>query len=254
MKKIKVTAVSYLNTKPLLYGIFKSKIADQIDIQLDIPSVCAQKLLNEEADLGLVPVAIIPSIKNAQIISDYCIGTDGAVKTVCIYGQVPIEEMEAIYLDFHSKTSVELTQYLLAQHWHLSPQLLNTKEGYIEQIKDKIGGLVIGDRTIGLEKKFNYVYDLGLEWKTHTGWPFVFAVWVANKELPSGFIQEFNQALKAGIDNIPQLINLMPASNEDFDLEDYFTNYINYELGVQKKEALDFFLKYLAEKKEPILK
>ncbi len=254
MRKIKVTAVSYLNTKPLLYGIFKSKIAAQIDIQLDIPSVCAEKLLTGEADMGLVPVAIIPFIKNAKIISDFCIGTNGAVETVCIYGDVPIEEMESIYLDFHSKTSVELTRYLLQNHWKLNPFLLDAKEGYIGKIRAKTGGLVIGDRTIGLASKYKYVYDLGLEWKKHTGLPFVFAAWVSNKELSQSFISNFNAALKSGIDNIPQLINLMPTSSSDFDLNNYFTNHINYELDLPKKEALALFLAGIKPKEEILSK
>lgn len=247
MKKIKVTAVSYLNTKPLLYGIFKSDIADEIDIQLDIPSVCAEKLLRGEADMGLVPVAIIPHIKNAQIISDFCIGTNGAVKTVCIYGEVPIQEMKAIYLDFHSRTSVELTKFLLQNYWKHSPMLLNSKEGYIDKIKGNTGGLIIGDRTIGMDQKYEYVYDLGSAWKDHTGLPFVFAAWVSNKKLPDTFISKFDAALKKGIENIPQLINLMPTSDEKFDLEDYFTNYINYEFDSSKKEALALFFEFLKE-------
>ena len=105
MKKIKITAVSYLNTKPLLYGLLKSNLAQSVDLQLNIPSVCAQKLLNGEADLGLVPVAILPELQQPQIISDYCIGTVGAVKTVAIYSHVPIEKVESLYLDYHSRTS-----------------------------------------------------------------------------------------------------------------------------------------------------
>ena len=73
MEKVKITAVSYLNTKPLLYGLLQSEVAKQIDLSLDIPAVCAQKLLNQEADLGLVPVAIIPELDTPHIISDFCI-------------------------------------------------------------------------------------------------------------------------------------------------------------------------------------
>ncbi|MDX1942329.1 MAG: MqnA/MqnD/SBP family protein, partial [Saprospiraceae bacterium] len=118
-RKYKLTAVSYLNTKPLLYGIFKNKIADQIELQLDMPSVCAQKLKDGRADIGLVPVAVIPELKTPHIISDYCIGTVGAVKTVCLYGERPIEEWNALYLDYQSRTSVELTKLLLKEYWKL---------------------------------------------------------------------------------------------------------------------------------------
>ena len=73
MKKYKVVAVNYLNTKPLLYGIFQSGLEKEIDLQLEIPSVCAEKLKDGSVDFGLVPVAIIPELKNAHVFSEYCI-------------------------------------------------------------------------------------------------------------------------------------------------------------------------------------
>ena len=204
-KKIRVTAVSYLNTKPLLYGLVHHPIADQIVLSLNIPSVCAQKLRDDEVDLALMPVAGIPEVPNAKIVSDYCIGTIGAVKTVCVYSDLPIEKVSTIYLDYHSRTSVALTQLLAKEYWQIEPAFVHAEPGYIEQIGGSIAGLVIGDRTIGLEKRFEYVYDLGEIWMRHTGLPFVFAAWLSNKELPFDFIQSFNEALALGLEHIPQL-------------------------------------------------
>ncbi len=243
MSKIKVTAVSYLNTKPFLYGIFQSTIQNQIELSLDIPSVCAAKLASGEADLGLVPVAVIPQLKTPHIISNYCIGAVGAVKTVCIYSDVPLEDVKALYLDYHSRTSVALTQLLLEKYWHLNPILLNSTEGYIDNIGDTTAGLVIGDKTIGLDKRFKYVYDLGDIWQRYTeGMPFVFAAWVSNRKLPFEFIDEFNQALKTGLEHIPQLIYLLPTQEAGFDLNEYFTHHISYDLDAAKKLALQRFL------------
>ncbi len=245
MDKIKVTAVSYLNTKPLLYGILNSEIADQIDLQLDIPSVCAEKLNSGVADLGLIPVAAIPELANPEIISNFCIGTNGSVKTVCIYGQCPIEEMDAIYLDFHSRTSVELTKLLLKDYWKLTPELIPAFPGYIDKIKDKKGGLVIGDRTIGLDQQYTFVYDLGEIWKDHTGLPFVFAAWVSNRPLPEPFVNGFNEAMKKGVNAIPELILIIPE--QEFDLEHYFTHNISYELDMKKRESLSIFLNSITD-------
>jgi len=239
--KIKATAVSYLNTKPLLWGLFKNDIGKQLDLALNIPSVCAQLLRDGEVDLALVPVAIIPEIPNAEIISDYCIGSDGAVQTVCIYSNVPVEEIDNLFLDHHSRTSVELVQILLKEYWKCEPNLLTAEEGYIQQISGTTAGLVIGDRTIGLEKKFKYVYDLGEHWTKHTGLPFVFAAWVARKPLPIDFIQRFNAAVKEGLSQLPELMHLLP-SPKNFDLEAYLTHYISYDLTAQKKKALQLFL------------
>lgn len=249
--KYKLTAVSYLNTKPLLYGIFKSKIAKKIDLQLDMPSVCAQKLKDGRADIGLVPVAIIPELDTPYILSDFCIGTVGAVKTVCLYGDRPLEEWTSVYLDYQSRTSVELTKFLLKEHWHLHPTLLSAQPGYEAQIGGTVGGLVIGDRTVGLDEKFPYVYDLGEAWMAHTGLPFVFAAWVSNRPLDPAFVAEFNAALMLGVAAIPELIYLIPSPQPGFDLQEYYTKYISYRLDDAKRRALALFLSLISRKEQP---
>lgn len=237
---IKVSAVSYLNTKPLLYGIFQKGLDDFFDLSLDIPSICAQKLINDEVDLGLIPVAAIPHLKTPHIISDYCIGTTGEVNTVAIYSEQPIEQLTHIYLDYHSRTSAALTQILLSEYWKSPKKYIQASEGYISDIQGTTGGLVIGDRTIGLD--FPYKYDLGLAWKAHTGLPFVFAAWVSNKPLPQDFIKIFNEALKMGLNKIHQLVYLVPSPHPDFSIKDYYTKYIDYYLTSKKKTALELFL------------
>ena len=239
--KIRVTAVSYLNTKPLLYGLFKSPVAAELDLKLDIPSVCAEKLRSGQADLGLVPVAILPELTQAYIVSDYCIGAEGEVKTVCIYAEKPLEELKTIYLDYHSRTSVELARILVREYWKVDAELLPAKPGFEKQIQGDTGALLIGDRTIGLDLKYPYVYDLGEAWLQHTGLPFVFAAWVSTKPLDPAFIQRFNAALKTGLDYIPELIYLLPTQ-PDFDLNTYFTKYISYPLTKSKRAALRLFL------------
>ncbi len=254
MGKLKMTAVSYLNTKPLLYGLMQSGMDKEIDLQLNIPSECAKKLESGEVDLGLVPVALIPSLKTPYIISDYCIACDGPVNTVAIFGEVPIEEMTTIYLDFHSRTSVALTKVLVENHWNTKAKLVNAEEGYIQNIKGTVGGLVIGDRAMGLEKNYKFTYDLGEEWKRFTGLPFVFAAWISNKPLGKDFIARFNSALQLGINSIPQLIFLLPTPENDYDLAHYFEHYIHYELNSDKRKGLHKFLGYISEHIQPSLK
>jgi len=253
MKKVKVVAVSYLNTKPLLYGLVQQKeLEDYIDLQLEIPSICADKLLSGEADLGLIPVGAIPQLiqagKNPQVISDYCIGCEGAVKTVCIYSDSPIEEIEELYLDHHSRTSVELAQILLKEYWKREPKLLQAEDGFIDKINGKRAAVVIGDRTIGLHEKHKYVYDLGEAWKEHTGLPFVFAAWVTTKPLSESFQIAFNFALADGIGDIPKLVYLLPSPSPSFDLHEYFSKFISYNLNAAKLEALDLFLSKIGSK------
>lgn len=248
MDKIRVTAVSYLNTKPLLYGLLNSPLAPQLDLELNVPAVCARKLTHGEADLALVPVAVLPDLETPHVISDYCIGTVGAVKTVCIYSDVPIEKVETVYLDHHSRTSVQLTKLLLRDYWRLSPALLPAKDGYIKKIGGHTAGLVIGDRTIGLEQQFKYVYDLGAAWMKHTGLPFVFAAWISNRPLPAAFVKQFNKALASGVAQIEKLKYLLPSPHPDFSVEEYFTKYISYEFDAPKRQALKQFLAAIADK------
>jgi chorismate dehydratase len=247
MRKTKITAVSYLNTKPLLFGLVTSDLANSIDLELDIPSECARKLASGEVDLGLVPVAVIPEIPGARIISDFCIGSDGEVATVCVFADCPIEKLTHLYLDFHSRTSVQLVQILMRDYWKVSPKFVPADEGFLEKIGGTTGALVIGDRTIGLEKIHPYVYDLGQAWKAHTGLPFVFAAWVSNRDLPAGFSEKFNEVIRRGVSAIPQLMYLLQSPHPDFDLRKYFTENISYELDQAKRKGLELFLSLLSE-------
>lgn len=244
--KVKVSAVSYLNTLPFIYGIHQSDVQNEIELSLDIPSDCAQKLLNDEVDLGLVPVAVIPQLKEYHIISDYCIGADGAVDTVALYSDVPLNEIENVYLDFHSKTSINLVQVLAREHWGISPKWIDAEDGFEQKIEGSVAGVIIGDRTFDLPKTYKYKYDLAEEWKKMTGMPFVFACWVANKKLPQTFIENFDKALNFGVNAIDNVIE----SKQEWviakeQLRDYLTQYIDYNLTKDKLKALSKFLDYL---------
>ncbi|MGI9159432.1 MAG: menaquinone biosynthetic enzyme MqnA/MqnD family protein [Saprospiraceae bacterium] len=247
MEKIRISAVSYLNTKPFIYGLFRSELASQIELSLNIPAVCAEKLRAGAADLVLTPVAMIPELDQAYLASDFCIGSYGPVHTVCIFSEAPLERIEKLYLDFHSKTSAALTQILCREYWHIQPEFLPATEGFEEQIKGTTAGLIIGDRTFPQHGRFPYVYDLGEAWTNWTGLPFVFAAWISARPLSDEFKKSFNDALAVGLDRIPELIKVLPAF-PGADLELYFSKHISYELDESKWTALNRFLELLAGK------
>ncbi len=251
MRKYNIVAVSYLNTKPLLYGLFKTGLEERIRLRLEIPSKCADLLISGEADMGLVPVATIPHLSTPKIMSEFCIGSTGPVKTVCVAGDVPVEKMETIYLDFHSRTSVELVKLLLKDHWKVNPKLVHAHQGFESKIQGKIGGLIIGDRAIGLDEEYEYVYDLGAVWDQYANLPFVFAAWISNNEIEEDFLEDFNRAMAVGIDYIPQLMYLMPRPNPNFDLEAYFMQNISYQLDEEKQKGLTKFLTHLGVTRIP---
>ena len=242
---MRLSAVSYLNTKPFIYGLFRSDLAEMIDLSLDIPSVCAQKLLAGEADVVLTPVAIIPQLPEAHLVSNYCIGATGAVKTVCVFSEVPLTGIKRIYLDFHSRTSVALVQVLCEKYWKISPEFIPASEGFEDKISGETAGLIIGDRAIGGERRFAYTYDLGEAWTAWTGLPFVFAAWVSIQPIHPEIAIRFNAALQLGLDHLPELLKIIP-SIPNFDTEAYFRENISYELDDAKWLGLNRFLGYLA--------
>lgn len=249
---MRLSVVSYLNTKPFIYGLFRSPLSDQIELSLDIPSMCAQKLLRDEADLVLTPVAVIPELPEAYLVSDFCIGATGPVRTVCLFSERPIQEVRRVFLDFHSRTSVALTPILCREYWGVEPEWLPAYDGYEQHIGGDTAGLVIGDRAIGMEKRFPFTYDLGTAWKDWTGLPFVFAAWVSTRPLPADFARRFNEALADGIAQIPKLVKILP-SMPGFDLEAYFQQNISYDLDEAKWQGLQHFLSWLPGRKGTLL-
>ncbi len=241
--KHKLSVVSYLNTIPFVYGLQQAGFGNQLDMSLDIPSACAEKLIDGKVDIGLVPIVVLKQIQNAQIISDYCIGANGAVDTVCLFSDVPIHEIESISLDYQSKTSVALLKILLDEYWRVSPELLSSASGYEDEIKEKKAGLIIGDRAFLYQNQFEYTYDLAETWRLHTGLPFVFACWIANKKLDQNFHIEFNEALSFGVNNIDKAIEeVADIYSHCKNPTDYLNNKILYQLNTEKRKAMQLFL------------
>jgi chorismate dehydratase len=243
--KIRVGAVSYLNTKPLLYGLERHEVRQRIELVEDYPANIAQMLLSDKIDIGLVPVAVIPKLEQHFIATDFCIGCDGPVASVCIFSEQPLEKLKTIYLDYQSRTSVMLATYLLKNYWHSDAAIVYSKgEDYREKIAGDTGGLVIGDRALEQRLRSAFIYDLGEAWKAHTGLPFVFATWVSNKKLPDDFLKAFNEANALGVNNIPAVLKELnyPA----FSLEEYYTNFIDYRLDEEKRKGLTTFLQRIS--------
>lgn len=247
----KVSAVSYLNTKPFLHGLEIASIKNKIKLSLDIPTLVAQKLLTGEVDIGLVPIAVIPQLKNPQIVSPFCIGANGKVKTVCLFSNVPIEEINTVYLDYQSRTSVLLVQVLFKEFWKHDVTFLPAFEGFENSIKNNIAAVIIGDRAIANLGKYKYEYDLAEVWKEHTGLPFVFAAWVSNKEIDQDFLDDFNAALQIGLSNRNQILDQYKKYNSPyFSVKEYWNTNIQYQLDNDKKQALELFLRKLNPKQQ----
>lgn len=238
MSKIKISAVSYTNTKPFLFGLQHSNIINEIDLSLDIPTDCAAKLISKQVDIGLIPVAAIPHVPDAHIIAEYCIGSVGAVNSVFIFSKVPISEVRSIRLDSHSRTSNNLAKVLLKFYWKQEVQIST------DSLVDTDAIVLIGDRTFGQKDNYAFAYDMGEEWMNFTGLPFVYAAWVANRPISADFIADFNAALAFGLANRALVLEELPK-HADFDLEDYLMHKLDFEFSPEKREALALFLSYI---------
>ena len=238
MNKIKISAVSYTNTKPFIYGIEHSEIKNKIELSLDVPSDSATKLIDGKVDIGLIPVAAIPFVPNANIIGSYCIGSLGAVNSVFIFSDVEVSKVKTIKLDPQSRTSNNLARVLLKFYFIHEVEFVTDE--YIKT--DAI--VLIGDRTFGKKDDFAFVYDLGEEWMKFTGLPFVYAAWVANKEISALFIEEFDAALKLGLAHRNEVLKDLPSIG-NFDLKDYLYNKLDFALTEEKRKALGLFLDYI---------
>lgn len=240
MNNIKISAVAYTNTKAFIYGLEHSDIINKIDLSLDIPSECAAKVISGEVDLGLMPVAAIPFVPNANIVADYCIGSDGAVNSVFIFSDVPVAEIKTLRLDAHSRTSNNLAKVLLKFHWKLGVEFTTDPTVKTDAI------VLIGDRTFGKKEDFAFVYDMGEEWKNFTGLPFMYAAWVANKEISQEFKTEFNAALKFGLAHRNEVLKDLPQI-PNFDLEDYLYHKLQFDVTDDRKKAMNLFLAYIEQ-------
>lgn len=243
-RKIRIAAVSYRNAIPLVYGFEKGMLKDSADLVFEYPAKLAALLLKDEADIALLPVAVLPSLNEYHIVADYCIGADGDVASVCLFSEVPISEVTEIYLDYQSRSSVALLKILLKKHWKINPLLLESSEGFETNISGTRAGLIIGDRALEQRSKSTYIYDLAGAWKELTGLPFVFAAWVANKKLPDSFISEFNKATAEGLSHLREIADRQHF--EAYDLYQYYTENIQYKLDEDKKSALMLFLEWLS--------
>tara|TARA_B100000902_G_scaffold149523_2_gene146071 strand:- start:8374 stop:9120 length:747 start_codon:yes stop_codon:yes gene_type:complete len=243
MKSYIVSVISYLNSAPYLYGLDHFSFTNKINLILDYPSKCSSNLVNRVSDISLAPVVTLNSMPNISVINNYGIAADGSVDTVCLYSHVPIENIKNILLDYQSNTSVELLKILCREYWEINPFFIKSKPGFEDGIIDKTAGLIIGDRAFSSNNIYPFVYDLSETWKKMTGLPFVFACWMSGTAICSGFIEEFNNAIDYGLNNIDNAIsNYSKYFPKYINSYDYLNNKIYYNLNESMLYGMNLFL------------
>jgi chorismate dehydratase len=246
---LRLSVVSYLNTAPFISGIKKAQLEQQglVQLSLDYPAVCAQKLIAGQVDVGLVPVATLSLLHNYSILGNTCIGAIGKVDSVMLLSDVPLTEIEEIVLDFQSLTSINLCRLLARDYWNINPKFINAGNDFIDTIGKNRAGVVIGDRVFDHGNRFTYAYDLSETWYNWKNLPFVFACWVSVNPILEADWNPIESALIQGISNpldaAKEVRSLYPSH---YPIENYLTERISYSLDSLKREALETFLTSLS--------
>jgi chorismate dehydratase len=236
----RVAAVSYLNTVPFIYGM---EHADDLRaaLLLSPPSGCARAFSAGLADIALVPTGALPTLDDAHIITPFCIGASGRVRTVTLMSDEPLERIERVYLDPHSMTSALLVQVLCKHHFNIAPRFVSLDDyARVDAPAAGDGFMLIGDKVFDYEGRLAHTWDLAEEWERMTGLPFVFAVWVAREGVPREAVEALEAALAYGTAHIREAIAHCGHSGKPYAL-DYLTRNIDYRFDEAKHRALTLF-------------
>ncbi len=241
--RLRIGAVNYLNTKPLIRGL--GELAPHADLRMDLPSRLADTLAARRVDVALIPVVELLDRSDYTVVSNACIGCQGPVLSVKLFSRTPIEEIRTLALDDGSRTSVALVQILLAEQFGVRPSLETLPIGASIADTQTDAVLLIGDRAIRSPPgKFCAVWDLGDRWVHWPGLPFVFAIWAAHRNTPLGNIASvLSDARDRGRAEISSIAEEEAATHGLTQPQclDYLSKNLNFILGPREQEAIKLF-------------
>jgi chorismate dehydratase len=247
--KIRIGAVNYLNTKPLVYDL--ERFAPQAELVFDLPSRLADRLAQRRLDVALIPSIEYFGDPGYSIVSNACIACRGPVLSVKLFSRGPIESIRTLALDEGSRTSVVLARILLDQRFGIRPQLEALPLGNSLDDTEADAVLLIGDRAIHSPGgRFEVVWDLGDEWCRWAELPFVFAMWVARAgaEL-DGLEVALGDARDAGLANLDAIAarEAAPLGLTRPQCLSYLRDNLYFHLGPREQQGLECFYRNAAE-------
>ena len=246
MRKIRVGAVSYLNTKPLIYGLEQGLGADRIELSDDVPSVLAGRMARGEIDVALLPVIELARMPDLEIVPGLGITTFGPSRSVLLVSRVPIPSIKRVALDGESRTSNALAQLLFAEVWGASPEFEMGPLALDDALKDFDAVVRIGDKALfesppaGLE-----IHDLGEVWTRASGLPFVFAAWTARPGVVDREIYRIlHESRRRGVKVIDRIAEGFHWNgyHDPALVRGYLMEHIQYRLGAAEVQAMKRFL------------
>jgi chorismate dehydratase len=275
MKRLRISAISYLNTAPLMWDIEHGDTGSEFDISYTLPSACARALEAGTADIGIIPAAAYAQVPGLIVLPGVTIASRRPVRSILLVSRVPIHQIRTVALDTSSMTSVALTK-ILFEKWLGSGRTFTAMTPDIEKmLAQHDAGLVIGDPALQIDRSRYLTLDLAEEWIRHTGKPFVFAFWavrqqslpedalcgdgrprpsaarsdasVPEPDLATIFQQSRDHGLEpASLDQITR--EWAPRLGlKESDVRSYLTENIHYQLDAPCLEGLQLFYRYAAE-------
>jgi chorismate dehydratase len=244
-----LSAVSYLNTLPLVWGVLHGPQQGLLHLDFDLPAVCAARIQRGEVSGGLIPV-VEAQRQNLQPIGELGIACRGAVRSILLISKVPVREIQTLAMDASSRSSVMLARILLEERYAVDPTTLVMTPDLASMLGAADAALIIGDPALRLDpdrlrsQQGLVCLDLGQEWWEHTGLPMVFAIWAGRQSQPElAAILEASYAF--GRSQLAQIATQHAAQrhiSEPLAVE-YFTRYIQYEIDAEARQGMELYLK-----------
>jgi chorismate dehydratase len=257
MKRLRISAISYLNTAPLMWDFEHGQVRSKFDISYTVPSRCAASLGEGSADIGIIPAAAYTSIPDLLILPGVAIASRRAVRSILLVGKVPLPKIKTVALDNSSLTSVALTKVLFEKWWG-GKRIFNPAPPDVDQmLSGHDAGLLIGDPALRIDRSRYVTYDLAEEWIRLTGKPFVFAFWAVRQaaltntasdpDLAGIFQQSRDHGLAA--QNLDQIAREWAprVGLSEAEVRSYLTENIYYRLDAECLEGLKLFYQYAQE-------
>ncbi len=248
-RKLRVSAVSYLNTVPLVWGMLHGDQKDLFDLEFSLPSQCADRLESGAADIGIVPSAELPRLGLATI-PGTGIASRGAVRSILLVAKVPRSEIRVLAADTSSRTSVQLARILLERNHGARPRLRPRPPDLDAMLRQADAALIIGDPALRVDvSQSRYeVFDLGEEWTATTGLPMVYAVWGGRPECVTAELAEpFLASCRFGLANLNEIVRQEPALRglSEALVREYFERNVTLLVGDEERRGLELFLRWL---------
>lgn len=257
MRRLRISAISYLNTAPLMWDFEHGSATRHFDISYTLPSSCARALAAGEADIGIIPAAAYAQVPGLQILPDVAIASKQAVRSILLVSKIPIEQVKTVALDTSSMTSVALTK-ILFEKWLGGGRTFTEMPPNLEKMLTQCdAGLVIGDPALQVDRSRYHTVDLAEEWIRHTGKSFVFAFWAVRADalreadpaldLPAIFRVSRDHGLEP--DNLDTIVREWAPrlGMAEGDVRSYLTENIHYQLDAGCLDGLQLFYRYAAE-------